>query len=166
MTLRGKIAEFIEQGDFGLASGKGPGDSYERVWFKEILATDEVAFDAGVYLLRRETAEVIKAGGAREPEPEPTAQPNPEPIAEPGPLPGFEPATGQQTKSFRLVGTIPPEMWNRLGTKILPKLRSGSDLRVGVEFSVSVDSVRADQLVGELKQILQELGLANAVNIE
>ena len=38
---------------------------------------------------------------------------------------------------------MPPEGWNRLGTKILPKLRSGDDLSVGIEFSVSVGSAFA-----------------------
>jgi hypothetical protein len=166
MTLRGKIAEFVEHGDFGLASGKGPDGNYERMWFKEILAADEVAFDADVFLLRREAAEAYKSGAPPEPEPDPMAQPSPEPVTEPGPLRGFEPATGEQTKSFRLLGTIPPELWNRLGTKVLPKLRSGSDLKVGVEFSVTVNAAGAESLVAELRQILQELGLAETVSIE
>jgi len=33
-----------------------------------------------------------------------------------------------------LAGPIPSEVWNRLGMKILPKLRSGSDLKVDVDF--------------------------------
>jgi hypothetical protein len=28
--------------------------------------------------------------------------------------------------------------WNRLGTRILPKLRSGSELTMGLEFAVTV----------------------------
>ncbi|MEK7372811.1 MAG: hypothetical protein AAB265_15280, partial [candidate division NC10 bacterium] len=62
--------------------------------------------------------------------------------------------------------TVPPEVWNRLGTKILPKLRSGSELRVGVDFSVTVKADGAGSLVSELRQILQELGLAEAVRVE
>ena len=165
-TLRDKLAEFVEHGDFGFASGKRPDGNYGRVWFNEILPADEVAFDADVFLLRREAAEAAKAGGRPEPEPGPAAEPSPEPMGEPGPLPGFEPVPGKQAKSFRLVGTIPPEMWNRLGTKILPKLRSGSDLKVGVEFSVTVNAAGSESLVSELRQILQELGLAETVRIE
>ena len=45
--LRGKIVEFVSRGDFGLASGRKPDGSYERVWFDELVAPDEVAFDAG-----------------------------------------------------------------------------------------------------------------------
>jgi hypothetical protein len=29
---------------------------------------------------------------------------------------------------LRLVGSIPSELWNRLGAKLLPKLRIGDDL--------------------------------------
>jgi hypothetical protein len=67
---------------------------------------------------------------------------------------------------LRLVGTVPPEVWNRLGTKILPKLRSGSELKIGLEFSVTVPSDSASSFVAELRQILQELGLAEAVKVE
>jgi thiamine monophosphate kinase len=61
---------------------------------------------------------------------------------------------------------VPLEVWNRLGTKILPKLRSGSDLKIGLEFSVSVQADAADGLATELRQILQELGLGDAVKVE
>jgi hypothetical protein len=61
---------------------------------------------------------------------------------------------------------VPPEVWNRLGTKILPKLRSGSDLRIGLEFTVTVKADSAGSLAAELQQILQELGLGEAVRVE
>jgi hypothetical protein len=64
------------------------------------------------------------------------------------------------------VGTIPPEVWNRLGTRILPKLRSGSELKIGLEFSVTTDADAAEGLVMELRQILQELGVAESVRVE
>jgi hypothetical protein len=51
-------------------------------------------------------------------------------------------------------------------TKILPKLRSGSDLKVAVEFSVTVSAASADNLTSELRQILEELGLADTVRLE
>jgi hypothetical protein len=64
------------------------------------------------------------------------------------------------------VGTVPPEVWNRLGTKILPKLRTGSDLTIGLEFTVTIKAESAGHLVTELRQNLQELGLAEAVRVE
>jgi hypothetical protein len=168
VTLRGKIAEFVEHGDFGLASGRRPDGNYERVWFKELLSTEEVAFEADVFLLRKETAEAVKAGTPSEPAPGPSPQPGPGSVSapEPGLAPGLEPSRGVETKTIRLVGTVPPEMWNRLGTRILPKLRSGADLKVGVEFSVTVNSAVAESLASELRQIVQELGLVGTVRFE
>jgi len=164
--LRAKIVEFVSRGDFGLASGRNPDGSYERVWFEELVAPDEVAFDAGVFLLRKDSAKALESGAP--PEPGPSPQPGPEPITapEPSPAPGPVPALGATTKTLRLVGTVPPEVWNRLGTKILPKLRSGSDLRIGLEFTVTVKTDTAGTLAAELQQILQELGLGEAVRLE
>src|SRR6185436_19878799 len=44
--LKSKIEEFVGRGDFGLASGRKADGSYERVWYEEMVAPDEVAFDA------------------------------------------------------------------------------------------------------------------------
>ncbi len=159
--LRGKIVEFVGRGDFGLASGRKPDGSYERVWFEELVAPDEVAFDAGVFLLRKDSARSLTSGAP--PEPPILADP---PRIEPPLAPEREPEPSATTKTLRLVGTVPPEVWNRLGTKILPKLRAGSDLRIGLEFTVTVKADTAGSLVAELQQILQELGLGEAVRVE
>jgi uncharacterized protein DUF499 len=158
--LKNKIVEFVGKGEFGLASGKSNG-GYARVWFSEPIAQDEVAFEPDVFLLRRSAAEALKAGGPVPMPPEVRREPTPIPT---GPESG--PETGTQTKTLRLVGTVPPEVWNRLGTKILPKLRSGSQLTVGVEFSVTVNASAAATLASELRQILQDLGLAERVRVE
>ena len=57
-------------------------------------------------------------------------------------------------------------MWNRLGTRILPKLRSGDDLSVGVEFSVRVDAGLAHGFQQELRQAIADLGLQEQVSVE
>jgi hypothetical protein len=158
----------VSKGDFGLASGRKPDGNYERVWFEELIAPDEVAFDAGVFLLRKDSAKALKVGVSPEPAPGPSPPPGPRPIPvpEPSPGPGPKPAPSATTKTLRLVGTIPPEVWNRLGTKILPKLRAGSDLRIGLEFTVTVKTDTARSLEAEIQQILQELGLGEAVRVE
>jgi hypothetical protein len=166
-TLRGKIVEFVARGDFGLASGQKADGTYERVWFQEPVTTDEVAFESGVFLLTKAKAQALKAG-VPTPAPGPEPQPGP-PVPGPGrgpePEPGPGPTPGLQTKTIRLVGAVPPEVWNRLGTKVLPKLRSGSDLRVGVDFSVTVNRDVAGSLTSDLRQILDDLGLADKVQI-
>jgi hypothetical protein len=165
--LKSKIVEFVSRGDFGLASGRKPDGSYERVWFEELVAPDEVAFDAGVFLLRKDSAKALKAGTPPKPVPGPGPQPGPEPIAlVPIPAPEPKPTPGVATTTLHLVGMVPPEVWNRLGTKILPKLRTGTDLRIGLEFTVKVKAEAAGNLKMELQQILQELGLAETVRVE
>jgi hypothetical protein len=84
----------------------------------------------------------------------------------PGPEPGPQPAPEVRTRTIRLVGAVPPELWNRLGTKVLPKLRSGSDIRVGVDFSVTVNRDVARSLMSDLRQILDDLGLSDRVRVD
>src|SRR5262245_2691033 len=167
-TLKSKIVEFVTRGDFGLASGKKADGTYERIWFQEMLAPDEVAFDAGVFLLRKSMAEALRTGKPAIPTPNPEPEPGPvaRPAPEPGPTPGPFPEPTPSTRTLRVVGAVPPEVWNRLGTKILPKLRSSSELRIGLEFSVTVSADSATALANELRQVLQELGLAEAVRVE
>jgi hypothetical protein len=167
-TLRGKIVEFVGRGDFGLASGPKADGTYERVWCEEPVTADEVAFESGVFLLTKAKAQALKAGAPAPipgPEPQP-GPPRPGPGPGPEPEPGPEPAPGVQTKTIRLVGAVPPEVWNRLGTKVLPKLRSGSDLKVGIDFSVTVSRDVAGSLTSDLRQILDDLGLADKVRID
>ena len=57
-------------------------------------------------------------------------------------------------------------MWNRLGTRLIPKLRSGTELKAEVSFSVSLDSKAVASFESELRQILEDLGLAGRVSIE
>jgi len=168
--LKAKIVEWVSRGDFGLASGQKPGGTYERVWFSEMIAPEEVAFESGVFLLVKEKARALKAT------PEPAGEPKlpQRPEQKPGPIPGLsaepeaepEPTPVTDKRTFRVFGNVPPEIWNRLGTKVLPKLRSGSDLRIGVEFSVTVEGQLARSFEADLKQILADLGLTNSVKVD
>jgi hypothetical protein len=65
-----------------------------------------------------------------------------------------------------VTGTIPPEVWNRIGMKMIPKLRTGSDLKISLDFSVSVSADTASSLTNELRQNLQEFGLGQTVSVE
>jgi len=169
LTLRAKIVEFVRRGDFGLASGPTGGGGYERIWFYESIGPDEVAFDEGVFLLTKSKAQQLKVKtgpvGARSVAPEP--------------VPSYSTATtltltepelvatgGPRTTTLRVVGQIPPELWNRLGTKLLPKLRVGTDLKVGVDFTVTLNYESAKQLRQELQQTLRDLGAERDIRIE
>ena len=100
------------------------------------------------------------------PEPSPGPEPEPEPIPGPSPEPEPEATPGGGTRTFQVSGDIPPEIWNRLGTKVLPKLRGGSDLKIGINFSVTVESGVAQSFQADLKQILDDLGLVDRVRVE
>src|SRR5207244_9208633 len=76
------------------------------------------------------------------------------------------PSVAGRTTTLRIVGALPSEVWNRVGTKILPKLKPGADLKLGVEFVVTFDSDVAASLKAELLQVLQEIGLAERVRVE
>jgi len=66
-----------------------------------------------------------------------------------------------------LRGSIPPEQWNKLGTKLLPKLRSsGQDLSLGLDASLTVRSRDLSHVEAELRQALRDLGLEGLVRIE
>jgi hypothetical protein len=159
--LKTKIVEFVSHGDFGLASGKKTDGAYERVWFKDPVAADEVAFEAGVFLLSKTTAEALRAGT-----PAPKSGTAVIPPLEAEPTPSPESVLSPATRTLHLTGNVPLEVWNRLGTKVLPKLRAGTDLRIGVDFSVTVSADAAGGLAAELRQVLQELGIAEKVSVE
>jgi hypothetical protein len=169
-VLRQKIVQFVERGAFGLASGsKGDGE-YERVWYEEAVAPDEVAFESGVFLLTKEKARTLKEEPTGGDETEEGAPPEPPPSEEerggPGPGPGPGAETEEEARTIRIKGTVPPELWNRMGTKILPKLRSGIELTVGVEFTVKARGAAASSLENDLRQILADLGLTDQVRME
>ncbi len=111
--------------------------------------------------MKRVAPEPTPGGGA---EPVPT----PEPLSqhEPGPEPEPEPIPSSGAKTFRIHGDVPPEIWNRPGTKILPKLRSGTELKIGIEFSVTIDHQLERTFEADLKQILEDLGLTGRLQFE
>lgn len=93
---------------------------------------------------------------------EPPLAPEPGP---PTPTPPPEtPESGQAT--LRLSGAVPPEVWNVIGHKVLPRLRQGTALTIGINLSVQVDSASAEGMVADLEQALEDLGIGAAVRIE
>jgi hypothetical protein len=182
-VMRGKIIEFVGKGEFGLASGRQPDGEYTRIWFNELISSDEVAFDSDTYLIRKLKAAELKMKAQRgktEPTTPPPGQPalgsdvfgvpggtivggnTPAmPTDAPQPIP-----TAPTAKTIYISGNIPSEIWNRLGTKIIPKLKSAGDLQIGLEFTVQVSSDAAGNLQSEIKQILDDLGIAGSVKID
>src|SRR5262249_47194199 len=160
-VLKTKLAEFVGRGDFGLASGPKPEGGYERVWAPgSAVPAEEIAFESGVVLLKKSKAEELqkKPGPLPPPDdkvpplaPDDTVPPPPDDKVPPPPQPA-------KARTIKLSGNIPAELWNRLGTRVLPKLKTGKDLKIGIDFSVTVEAANASDLQVELKQILADLG--------
>ena len=166
-VLRGRILEFVEAGEFGLASGNPDQSQGARVWYKELVSADEVIFDANTYLLTKQVAEQLKAPPTlvptRDQEPDPPPTPTPDP--DPKPDGGQQPLLTPQKTTLRLKGTVPMESWNMVGVKLLTKLRAEEDLNIAVSLSVSVDSDRLPNLENEVHQALMDLKLEGQVNM-
>ena len=172
-----KIVECVGKGDFGLGSGRGADGRFERVSFRETVLPEDVMFESDVYLLTRALAEQLKAPIAPDTETPADGEegsddsvggsigpgPGPDVVVDPQPP---EPPAPSERKSFRIHGDIPPEIWNRLGTKLLPKLRPGRDLKVGVTFELTADGAGADPLLADLRRILDDLQLGDRIRID
>lgn len=165
--LKGRIAEFVEKGDFGLGSEQRPDGGFQRVWFEEHVGTEEINFESGVFLLRKERCLAVRRGQEGATSGEQTSEsgtsaPKAAAVAPTGttvPSGELAPEPTSATQRLTLSGELPPEAWNRFGTKVLPKLRSADDLRVMVNIAVTLDSSRVGYTRAELEQALQDLGL-------
>src|SRR5260370_27262945 len=63
-------------------------------------------------------------------------------------------------------GNIPPEQWNRLGTRLIPKMRTAGTLTAAIRFEAEVDPTRVAALATELQEIINEIGLSGSVRVE
>jgi hypothetical protein len=166
-VLRPKIVEFVARGDFGLAAGELPGGGFSRLWFNEAIPADEVVFDGQTFLLLPAVARRLRTA----PEPSSQAAVAPPPASATAVAPGAEiggdspVAVGPGTRLIRLQGTIPPEVWNRVGNRLLPKLRTGRRLDVSVGFEIEVDAATAEHVLAEIRQILADLSLSDRIHI-
>ena len=160
----------MNRGDFGLASGDRPDGTFDQVWFKALVSPDEVAFESKVFLLTKAKAQALKAGPGVQPSIGPPfeMQPQPKTPTDTAPERSAEPKgpTASATRTLQIRGQIPLELWNRLGTRILPKLRSGTDVRIGIDLSVTVTKDQALNVEKEIRQSLDDLGLGGTVRVE
>jgi len=167
-ALRRKIVEFVENGSFGLASGTTKDGGFERIWYAEVVEAAEVAFEPSVFLLTKSRSESLRTKSVREPRPPSDFDDSPPAQSDSDNRPSSEKGETESAApvSIRVSGTVPPELWNRLGSKIIPKLRNGENLTASVEFRTEISAKEADSLADDLKLALSELGLANSVSVD
>jgi hypothetical protein len=169
-TLRGKIGEFVYKGDFALVSGINSDGSYNRMWYEESVDSADVVFEQGVFLLTREKAQSLRAATMNQPSSDfPSSSPTAS-SAKAAVVPDLVLTADVQQKPgkrrFSISGKIAPESWNRLGTKIIPKLRSGYDFEINVTLSTLVDDRQADLFQAEIQQILDDIEVSDGLKIE
>jgi hypothetical protein len=175
--LRTRIAEFVEKGDFGLGSVQKADGGFERLWFRERIGPEEVDFQPKVFLLLKAKAAALKAP-AQEPAPlilvpevggraaqDTVAAASQAEAVPAGPV-SQEKGTEPKKRTLRITGDIPSELWNRLGTRLLPKLRSGEELTIGIEFRATFSGELADGVEAEIRQAIADLGLGDRVRVE
>ena len=164
-VLKEKIIEFVQDGEVGLASGAKGDGTYDRVWFSEPVAADEVAFEAGVFLLTKARAKAVRTPQAEEKRPE-EIDPRVGTRQEEKRERETTTETGTDTTQLRVQGTVPAELWNRLGTRLVPKLRSGAELKIGVDMSVTIRRDVVPTLKKDLESILADLGLKGRISVD
>ena len=176
-VLRQKIVEFVERGEFGLGSGRGPDQCLDRVWFKETVEPDDVLFESDMHLLSRSAAERLKTPPAVTPPTTPTAEPAT--AGSDSGSGGSKAGDGHQAKPERstepvpttpktayIHGQIEPGSWNRIGRALIPKLQPTDGLKVTVAFQFSAEAQRTDAVVADVRQSLNDLQLTEKISIE
>jgi hypothetical protein len=172
-ALRSRITEFIQRGDFGLASGRNPDGTYGHIWFEDQLDSPEVSFEPEVFLLLKAKAQDLKK---TEQQPATTVPPGETQVKD-TPVPPLSSVTGpfpsgthnvptvSSEKNIQISGNIPPDTWNRIGTKIVPKIRLGNNLQINITISFSVDKNIAQGIVSDLNQIIDDLELSDDLKV-
>src|SRR5439155_733745 len=160
-TLREQIVRWVEAGEFGLASGQRSDGGFQRVWFKEPVRQEEITFDASTFLMTRDRATALTQPGQT---PLPPIVVEGKQTAEPVVWPGQQPTTAFIT--LRIHGPLRPELWNRLGVKVLPKLIDTQRLDLRFDATVQVQTDQGSHLVQDIRQALAELGLADSVEVD
>ncbi len=120
--------------------------------------------------MTRGRSEEIRAAGAPEPQPAPAADTPPPPT--PGPTAvqesgnENEPRRAAAPVRLRLAGVVPPEVWNRLGTKVVPRLRAGKGLVVEGKFEAEIPADALAAMEDALRRTLEDLELGDKVRLE
>jgi hypothetical protein len=74
-------------------------------------------------------------------------------------------AAGRKTCVLTLSGDIPSGLWNRFGTKVIPKLKGHGALSSRVEIRITLERSEASALAADLKQALTDLGVAGSLKL-
>jgi hypothetical protein len=133
-----------------------------RVWFREIISPEDVSFDIGIYLLRRDRAESVSASAAKPFSPvagstegSSAADGGNAAASTTAATHETEAVTGEEAYTLTVIGEIPPELWNKVGIRNIPKLRAAqSEPHLSVNFALDTKGELAANLKRDLEQAL------------
>jgi hypothetical protein len=177
-VLREKIPELVGRGELGFAAGERSEGGFNRLWFNEALPPEEIEFVYDSFVVRKDRAKALRASAMASSATAvqatmPEAIPAPSEFTlvspdsgKPATIDGGVSAAAPTKTLLRVKGVIPPELWNRFGSKIIPKLRSAEQLQALVDLTVEVDTSASAALELEIQQILSDLDLAAKVVVE
>ncbi len=172
-VLRERLLGFIERGEFGLAMDQRADGSYERLWFSETVDPEDIRFDPHTYLVKRDRAAALKSSPPPDETDDSTAtktrtqKDTSADKSEDTDRPESTELVSARAVSLRLQGDIPPEVWNKMGTRLISKLnKQGQKLQITFNASVEVAASDADHLERELQQTLGDLGLTDKVRLK
>ena len=100
-VLSQKVVEFVAKGEFGLASGAKDDGGFNRLWYEEAVAAEEVAFEENVFLVTKTKAKELKAASEDSPQTPPEPTPSPKPAPQAKPESGLEPVPSPIIKRQR-----------------------------------------------------------------
>ena len=95
----------------------------------------------------------------------PLSAPEPQPASPvfgpllPEPLPPDD-GGAEASTIISIAGTVPPEQWNRLGTRLIPKMRAAGTVTATISLEIEVDRAKSAAVSTELRQIIDEIGLS------
>ena len=168
-VIRKQITSWVANGDFGLASANPDGRDFGRLWYNEPVGQEEIAFESGVFLLTRDKARDLQQSlsttlqPAEPPDTKTESQVQPPAVDQ---QPTLEDQNQPAQKAILAIdGALPPEVWNRFGHKILPKLHGKDDLRINIRLQVSADRPMADSLKADVTRAVEELMLGDQLQI-
>jgi hypothetical protein len=169
-VLRSYIAQWVETGEFGLASGARGDGSYEHVWHRQLVAPADIVLGPDTYLLKRSAVDALLRGSEAHSGTGIGRQPRDGDVPT-GVLVGTvaiaacDTGTHEATR-IRIRGTVPVEQWNRVGTKLLPKLRAIGTVTAGISLDCDAGVGAAPGMLSDLERILRGLGLADQLKID
>ena len=153
-ALRKAIWSGVAKGSLVLGSGLRADGSFEQLWCGDSCPESAIQFDTQHALI---APSIVKERQSSLP-----ADTNNVASSDEGPQSVKDTS---ESATIEITGSIPTEQWNRIGTKILARLKSAGTVNIDVQITVDCDESPGAEQVESLEQTLQDLGIADSVKL-